>query len=273
MAAERNHDKITVVVAGAAGRMGRRLVALVAEDAAFELAGAVEHAGHRRLGADSGELAGAGPNGVAVRERIESDFEVLIDFSLPAGTVQWLDLCLKRERAFVTGVTGFDDRQRRALQEASRQIPVLAAPNMSLGINLMLRLVREAAGVLGDYDAEIVEAHHRFKRDAPSGTAAALLDAIGEGRPGPAAGATYGRRGADLARPTGQVGVHSLRGGDEIGWHEVVFAGLGETLSIRHRARSRDAFARGALRAAAWIKDRPAGFYSMQDVLLPAGAG
>jgi 4-hydroxy-tetrahydrodipicolinate reductase len=154
-----------------------------------------------------------------------------------------------------------------ALEEGAAEIPVLQAPNMSTGINLLLRLAREAACVLGDYEVEIVEAHHRFKRDAPSGTAAALLQAICDGRETQEAEVVFGRHGGQLDRPQPQIGMHSLRGGDNVGEHEVLFCGLGEMLALRHRATSRDTFVRGALRAAAWIKDKPAGRYSMQDVL------
>jgi len=184
--------------------------------------------------------------------------------------MHWLDFCLHKKRALVTGVTGLTPEHLDALEKASQQIPLLQAPNMSLGINLMLRLVRQAASALGDYDVEIVEAHHRFKRDAPSGTAGALRDAVAQGRDMNRPQVTHGRHGAELDRPAGQIGVHSLRGGDNVGEHEVLFCGLGETLALRHRAHSRDTFARGALRAASWIKHQPPGLYSMQDVLFGA---
>ena len=267
MSAPPRSEETRLMIVGAAGRMGRRLVALAGEESAFELAAALEHQEHPLLGRDSGELAGVGPNGIAVRDHWDGDFDVLIDFSLPAGTMQWLGFCRQRKRALVTGVTGFTREHLEALEKAAGHIPVLKAPNMSLGVNLMLRLVGEAAGVLGDYDVEIVEAHHRLKRDAPSGTAAALADAVCQGREAHQAEVTYGRHGTELDRPVGQIGMHSLRGGDNIGEHEVLFCGPGETLAIHHQAQSRDTFARGALRAAAWLKNQPAGLYAMQDVL------
>ncbi|UCG32158.1 MAG: 4-hydroxy-tetrahydrodipicolinate reductase [Phycisphaerales bacterium] len=256
-----------VTIVGAAGRMGKRVVALAGEDPAFQLSAALEHGGHPLLGRDSGDVAGVGSNGIVMRDHTDSDFDVLIDFSLPAGTMHWLDFCLHKRRAFVTGVTGLADEHMTALEEAAVEIPVLQAPNMSTGINLLLRLAHEAARVLGDYDVEIVEAHHRFKRDAPSGTAAALLQAVCDGRETQEAEVVFGRHGGQLDRPQSQIGMHSLRGGDNVGEHKVLFCGLGEMMTLRHRATSRDTFVRGALRAAAWIKEKPAGRYSMQDVL------
>jgi 4-hydroxy-tetrahydrodipicolinate reductase len=267
MSGARSKPTTRVIIAGAAGRMGNRLVALAEEDPAFQLCAALEHGGHPLVGRDSGEVAGVGSNGIVIRDHTDSDFDILIDFSLPAGTMHWLDFCRYKRHAFVTGVTGLADEHMAALEEAAADIPVLAAPNMSTGINLLLRLAREAAAVLGHYDVEIIEVHHRFKRDAPSGTAAALVQAVCDGREAQDAEVVFGRHGGQLERPPGQIGVHSIRGGDNVGEHDVLFCGLGETVTLRHQATSRDTFARGALRAAAWIKDKPAGRYSMQDVL------
>lgn len=270
MSERRPDTPIRIIIAGAAGRMGRRLVALSREGALFQLAAALDREDGEHNGTDSGELSGIGKNNVPIQGRTEATFDVLIDFSTPAGTTHWLDFCLARRRAFVTGVTGLTEDHRQKFSDASQSIAVLAAPNMSPGVNLMLRLVRDAAAVLADYDAEIVETHHRFKRDAPSGTANALLDALRAGRESPDAAVVHGRAGAELDRPAGQIGIHSLRAGDVVGEHDVILSGLGETLTIRHRAHSRDVFVRGALRAAAWIVDQKPGLYSMNDVLFDA---
>lgn len=270
MSSENDKRRVGIIVAGAAGRMGRRLIALAGEDRRFSLSAAVEHVHSEEVGKDAGELAGIGRSGIPVQDHTETEFDVLIDFSVPAGTMHWLDFCIARRRAFITGVTGLGAAQLAAIEKAAREIPVLAAPNMSLGVNLMLRLVREAAGVLRDYDVEIVESHHRFKRDAPSGTAQALLEAVRTGRDAREAQAVHGRHGGALDRPAGEIGMHSLRAGDIVGEHEVILSGLGETLTVGHRAHSRDTFVRGALCAAAWIADRPPGLYSMSDVLFGA---
>jgi len=258
-----------LALAGAAGRMGKCVVRLAAEEAAIELVAALEASGHSAIGADSGEVAGIGRCGLPIGDRTDADFDVLVDFSTPAGTMQWLDFCLARRRAMVICPTGHDESQLAHVRQVSATIAVLKAANTSLAVNLMLRLVAEAAAGLGsEADIEIVEAHHRFKRDAPSGTALALLQALAEASGRDASrDAVYGRRGQTGERPRGQIGVHALRIGDTVGEHEVSFGLLGETLSIRHVARSRDTFARGALRAAAWLAGKPAGLYSMQDVL------
>jgi len=260
---------ILLAIAGAAGRMGRRLIALASQDARFELVAALEATGHPHLGADSGELAGIGRNHLPLQDHTDTEFRVLVDFSTPAGTAHWLDYCCLKQRAMVIGTTGHSDEQEQAIRRAAGAIPILKAPNMSVGVNVLFRLAAQAARQLGpEYDIEIVEAHHRFKKDAPSGTALGLLEAVTQAGGGAERrDVVFGRSGQTGQRPAGQIGVHALRIGDTVGEHEVHFGTLGETVILKHVAHTRDTFVRGALRAAAWIVDKPAGLYSMQDVL------
>lgn len=264
-------EPVRVAISGAAGRMGRRLIALAYEDAELVVAAALEHKASPMIGRDAGELAGIGSIGLEVADSTDEPFEVLVDFSLPAGTIDWLERCVQAGRAMVTGTTGLSAEQRTAIEKASREIPIVRAPNMSVGVNVLLRVAKMLGATLdASYDVEITEAHHRFKVDAPSGTAIALRDAVAEGRTafdGPEVSVAYGRQGETGARPAGQIGVHSLRLGGVVGEHRVSFATLGETLSINHTAYSRDTFATGALHAAKWLRGREAGLYSMQDVL------
>lgn len=262
---------LQIAIAGAAGRMGRRLLALAATDDALACVAALEHSSSPALGRDAGELAGLGATSLVVTDRVEAPFEVLVEFSLPAGTMHWLDVCLSRGVPMVTGTTGHTESQLKRLRAAAKSIPILKAPNMSVGVNVLLRLARMLGGILDEsYDVEIVETHHRFKVDAPSGTAIALRDAVMDGRSSRgAAGAqvVYGRHGETGRRPAGQIGMHSQRLGDTVGEHTVAFGTMGETITIGHSAHSRDTFASGALRAAKWLVGRPAGLYDMQDVL------
>lgn len=260
---------IRIAVAGAAGRMGGRILALANTDARFESVAALEATGSPFVGLDAGERAGHGRLGLPIQDRTETEFDVLIDFSLPAGTVHWLDFCLAKRRPMVIGTTGHSADQLRAIQAAASEIAIVKASNMSVGINLLLGVAAQVAKALGDdYDIEIVESHHRFKADAPSGTALALVDAIvrATGRD-PEGDVVYGRHGASGQRPPRQIGVHALRVGDTVGEHEVHFGNLGETITLKHSAHTRDTFAAGALRAAQWIVGREPGLYSMLDVL------
>jgi 4-hydroxy-tetrahydrodipicolinate reductase len=262
---------IRIVVAGAAGRTGRRIVALAAGDPDLTVVAALEAAGSDSLGTDAGELAGIGRNAVPLADHCPGQFDVLVDFSLPGGTIQWLDECHRRSRPMVIGTTGHRDSDLQRIRDAAQRIAVLKAPNMSVGVNVLLRLARQLGETLDpSYDVEITEVHHRFKADAPSGTALALRDAVGRGRrDAGGAGPTvvYGRHGETGQRPAGQIGIHSLRSGDTVGQHTVAFGTLGETITIGHLAHSRDTFAAGALRAAKWIVGRPPGMYDMGDVL------
>lgn len=254
-------------IVGAAGRMGRRIIALAATDSQLVCANAVESESSPFLGQDAGELAGFGRSGIAVTDALGPDFDVLIDFSSADATGRWLGECRRRGRPIIMGTTGHDDAVLQGIREAAGEIAVLKASNMSVGVNLMIRLVADLARALdAGYDVEITEAHHRYKEDAPSGTAISLRDAVLRGRGG-SADTVYGRQGRTGSRPPGQIGMHSLRIGDTVGEHTVSFGGLGETISISHSAHSRDTFASGALRAAKWIVGKPAGLYDMADCL------
>ncbi|HON68974.1 MAG TPA: 4-hydroxy-tetrahydrodipicolinate reductase [Phycisphaerae bacterium] len=260
---------VRIAIAGAAGRMGGRILSLAWADPQFEVAAALEKTGHPATGQDAGEKAGLGRIGLPIQDRTATEFDVLIDFTTPDGTMHWLDYCLVAKRGIVIGTTGHSPDQLATIEQAAGSIPVLKAANMSLGVNVLLKVVAEVAAALGDgYDIEIVEAHHRFKMDAPSGTALALRDSIlkATGRDANR-DVIYGRQGQTGQRPPRQIGMHALRIGDVVGEHEVQFGTLGETVTIKHSAHTRDTFASGALRAAAWLAGKPAGRYDMQDVL------
>lgn len=260
---------VRIAIAGGAGRMGARILALAWADPQFEVAAMLEKTGHPATGDDAGDKAGLGRINLPIQDRTETEFDVLIDFSTPEGTLHWIDYCLAYKRGIVIGTTGHTPEQLARIEEASRSIPVLKAANMSLGVNLLLKVVAEVAAALGEsYDIEIVESHHRFKMDAPSGTALALRDSIlnATGRDAQR-DVVYGRQGQTGKRPPRQIGMHALRIGDVVGEHEVQFGTLGETVTVKHSAHTRDTFASGALRAAAWLAGKPAGRYDMQDVL------
>jgi 4-hydroxy-tetrahydrodipicolinate reductase len=247
--------------------MGQRIIALAAADSRFTVVAALDAAASGRIGQDAGEMAGAGRMGIALGESITGDFDVLIDFSAAAATVRWLDACLQRKRPIVIGTTGHDAARIAAIESASRQIAVLKSANMSVGVNALLRAVEQVARSLGaEYDVEIIETHHRFKADAPSGTALALKDAVVRGR-ADLTRVVHGRSGVTGQRPPGEIGIHAVRCGDVVGEHDVRFSTLGETVVLRHIAHSRDTFARGALAAAAWLSGKPAGLYGMGEVL------
>ncbi|MCC6580412.1 MAG: 4-hydroxy-tetrahydrodipicolinate reductase [Phycisphaeraceae bacterium] len=259
----------TIGINGAAGRMGRRLVALASEDSQLHVGAAMECAGHSLLGQDAGTLAGVQPLHVSLTDTIPSGVEVLIDFTVPAATRLALAKCVQSHVALVIGTTGLTSDDHRAIDEAAKTIAVLQAANMSLGVNLLIALAAKVAKQLGDdYDIEIVEGHHRFKKDAPSGTAMALASAICKATDkDPVKALVHGRHGDDVTRKRGEIGMHALRLGDEVGRHTVSYATLGEELQLCHAASTRDVFARGALKAAKWLAGKPAGRYDMPDVL------
>lgn len=260
----------TVAIHGAAGRMGRRLVALAMADPQLRLGAAVEMVGHAQLDEDAGELAGEGRAGVAISDQLPSDgVDVVIDFSLPTAFRGVLRGCVDAGAAMVVGTTGLTDEDHRLIDEAAGSIAVLQAPNMSLGVNLLFALAGQVAKQLGDdYDIEITETHHRYKKDAPSGTALGIAEAIcGATGKDMNADVVYDRHGDDVPRERGQIGVHALRLGDVVGRHTASFATLGEELQLTHIASSRDVFARGALTAAKWLAGKSAGRYGMADVL------
>lgn len=267
---ERDDGVIRLAIHGAGGRMGHNLVAACNGDPALALVAAFEHSDHADLGRDVGHLIGQDPMGVVLSaDRSAPDFDVAIDFSRPDGAMQFAAECSRRRRALVIGTTGFDPAQRARLGEYAAAIPIVMAPNMGIGVNLIFGLVEAAARALGtDYDAEILESHHRHKVDAPSGTALHLGERVAAGRGQRLDEHMVGaRQGHTGVRAKGDIGFAVVRGGDIVGEHTVLFAGEGERIEITHKAASRQVFAAGALRAAAWISGRPAGLYDMQDVL------
>ena len=265
-------SEIGVVIAGAAGRMGRVLMAAVHSEAGLKVVGAVEAPGHPALGQDAGALAGIVGLGVTVTADLPTLLapgRVLIDFTAPAATMQNLRSGAAAGVAAVVGTTGLSDAQREEVKALARKIPIVLAPNMSVGVNLLFHLVKEAARILGPgFDIEIVEAHHRLKKDAPSGTAIRLAEVAAEGRGWTLKeSARYCREGMVGERPEKEIGIQTVRGGDIVGDHTVLFAGVGERVEIIHRAHSRDTLARGAARAVKWVAKIPPGLYDMQDVL------
>ena len=258
----------TLAITGACGRMGTRLVALAHADPSLQLLAAVTAADDARLGRDAGEIAGTGNIGLPITHDLKPTPAVVIDFTEPAATRHWLKTCRDRGIALVIGTTGLTATDHAAVDDAATEIAIVQAPNMSLGVNLLFKIAAEVAATLGDdYDIEILEGHHRYKKDAPSGTAMGLADAILKATSKTRDALTYDRHGNEATRKTGEIGMHALRIGDEVGRHTAYFAGLGERLELTHVATSRDTFVRGALRAAAWLAGKPAGRYGMADVL------
>lgn len=260
-----------IAIAGSAGRMGRTLVEAVLNDPELKLAAALERPGHPSLGHDAGESAG-----IASGVRIRADYadavaaaDAIIDFTRPEGTLAHLAACLQHGKAAVIGTTGFSEEQKGRIVQAARRIPIVMAPNMAVGVNVTFKLAEIAAGILGDdYDVEIIEAHHRHKVDAPSGTALRLGEAVARalGRD-LASCAVHGRHGDTGERDPKSIGFHAVRGGDIVGEHTVVFAGTGERVEVTVRSQSRTTYALGALRAAKYLRGRAAGLYDMFDVL------
>ncbi len=257
---------------GASGRMGQMLVRLVDDSAETTLAAVVERAGHDWLGRDLGQAMGGAARGLVVTDDVDgalAQSDVVIDFTTPAVTVALAHRAAAAGVAHVIGTTGFNEEDLAAIAQAGQTGRIVRAGNMSLGVNLLVKLTRQVAAALGtEYDIEIVEAHHRHKVDAPSGTALMLGEAAADGR-GVAldAVADRGRDGITGARETGAIGFHAIRGGDYIGEHDVIFAGEGERIVLRHVASDRALFARGAVRAAIWAQSAAPGEYSMLDVL------
>lgn len=260
-----------IAIAGASGRMGRTLVEAVLDAPDAQLAGALDVAGSGSLGQDAGAFLGR-ETGVAIGAGIDDALaraDFLIDFTRPAGTLTHLHACVERRVGMVIGTTGFDDAGRAAIAQAATTIPIVFAPNMSVGVNVTLRLLEVAAGILGnEYDVEIIEAHHRHKVDAPSGTALKMGEVVAQalGRDLQRV-AVYGREGATGERDAQTIGFATVRGGDIVGDHTVLFAGTGERIEITHRSASRATYANGALRACRFLHGRPGGLFDMQDVL------
>ena len=260
-----------IVIAGSSGRMGRALLEGVFGDPELKLHGSLDHAASPAIGRDAGELVGM-PCGIKVSAELGevlNNADVLVDFTRPEATLDYLSACRKAGVKLVIGTTGFSAEQKLLIQEASREIAIVFAPNMSVGVNLLINLVQAAAKVLAEgYDVEIIEAHHRHKVDAPSGTALRLGEAAAS-----ALGrdlencAIYGREGVTGERDAKTIGFATVRGGDVVGDHTVLFAGIGERVELTHKASSRATFALGALRAAKWLAGKKTGLFDMQDVL------
>jgi 4-hydroxy-tetrahydrodipicolinate reductase len=261
-----------IAVMGAAGRMGKTLLEAVHQTPGAGLTAAVDRADSSLVGADAGELAGLGRIGVPLSgdlDRVVDEFDVLIDFTHPSVTLKSLAFCRKAGKAMVIGTTGFSAEEKQRLVEAGKDIPIVFAANFSVGVNLCLKLLDTAARVLGDdADIEIIEAHHRHKVDAPSGTALRMGEVVAQalGRDLKQV-AVYGREGQTGARERETIGFATVRGGDVVGDHTVLFAADGERVEITHKASSRMTFAKGAIRAALWLDGREPGLYDMQDVL------
>ncbi len=261
-----------IAVAGAGGRMGHNLIQACRDAKGLELTVAIERPGSSLVGADAGEVAGVGRLGVAIGDdlaAVTADFDVLVDFTAPAATIQHVGICRQAGCKLVIGTTGLDESQKQVIAEAAREIAIVFAPNMSVGVNLCFKLLDLAARVMGDeVDIEIIEAHHRHKVDAPSGTALRMgevvADALGRNLK---ECAVYGREGLTGARDRKTIGFETIRAGDIVGEHTVMFSDIGERVEITHKASSRMTFANGAMRAAGWLADRPNGLYDMQDVL------
>jgi 4-hydroxy-tetrahydrodipicolinate reductase len=263
---------IRVAINGAAGRMGHALIKACHEDDRLQLTAALEWAGSPAIGGDTGTTAGLQPQGIAISGSLAAvmdDFDVLIDFTRPEPSLEALALCRQHGKRMVIGTTGFSAEQRAVIDEAARNIPIMIAPNMSVGVNLCLKLLEIAAKVIGDdTDIEIIEAHHRHKVDAPSGTALRMGEvvAVALGRDLKTC-AVWGRQGHTGERDPKSIGFSVIRAGDIVGEHTVMFADEGERVEITHNASSRMTFAKGAMRAAVWLSSQTAGLYDMQDVL------
>ena len=252
--------------------MGGRIVAMIHETDDFTLAGAVERPGNPSIGQDAGEVAGIGRIGVPLAGdlgTVMGEGQVVIDFTAPQAAMTHLAIAAQAKVPVVVGTTGLSAADLNRIKELSSTAPCVVSPNMSIGVNVLLKVLAQVARTLGDgYDVEIVETHHRFKKDAPSGTALKMAQVVAEalGRELDKTG-IYGRRGLVGERGKEEIAIHALRAGDVIGEHTVIFGGMGERIEVTHRAQSRDNFARGALRAARWVIGQPPGLYDMQDVL------
>lgn len=263
---------VRAVVIGAGGRMGRMVVGAIQETEGIECVGGVEAPGHPAVGKDVGEIAGVGRMGVEISDDLSSvmeDTDVLIDFTVAEAALKHIELASSRRKPMVVGTTGFSAEQMKRIRELAEGFPCVLSPNMSAGVNLLFRLVEEVAEVLGeDYDVEVVEVHHRRKKDAPSGTALRIAERVARARGRSLQEvAVYGREGMVGERKRGEIGILAVRAGDVVGEHTVIFATEGERIEITHRASSREIFARGAVRAALWVMGKKPGLYDMADVL------
>ncbi|GAB7024937.1 4-hydroxy-tetrahydrodipicolinate reductase [Geotalea toluenoxydans] len=263
---------VKVAVCGAAGRMGQRIIVAITEAEGIELSGALERPGHPLVGQDAGLLAGCGELKVKISDDINAVVEgcdVLIDFTTPKVSLKNLEVCALKKKSIVIGSTGFTPEERALAAELAKEIPAVLAPNMSVGVNVCFKVLKDVAKTLGDdFDVEIVELHHNKKKDSPSGTAVRMGEVVAEalGRDYNKV-ANYHREGICGERTKEEIGMQTVRGGDIIGEHTVYFIGMGERIEISHRAMTRDMFSRGSVRAAKWIVSQKPGIYDMQDVL------
>jgi len=263
---------VKVIICGATGRMGQAILSLLEQEKDMTLGAALENKGHAAIGKNAGQWAGKDQGSGIISDDIKSGLmkgDVIIDFTTPEGTRAVLYEAVLSRKPMVIGTTGFTPEEEKNILTSSKNIPIVISPNMSIGVNVLFRTLSEVATVLGDgYDVEITEMHHRHKKDAPSGTALRMGEVIASAR-----GTTlsqvgrFSRHGIVGVRPVGEISIQSLRGGDVVGEHRVIFAGAGERIDIIHRAHSRDNFAQGALLAARWVVDQPPGLYDMMDVL------
>ncbi|MEQ4922669.1 4-hydroxy-tetrahydrodipicolinate reductase [Proteus hauseri] len=264
--------ELRLAVVGAGGRMGRQLIQAISQQQGTVLGAAFERTNSSLIGTDAGELAGIGHIGVTVTDNLleqAANFDVLIDFTRPEGTLLHLDFCVEHHKGMIIGTTGFDDQGKKAISDAAKSIPIVFAANFSVGVNLVLKLLEKAAKVMGSYsDIEIVEAHHRHKVDAPSGTALAMGESIADalGRDLKTC-AVYERVGHTGERDPQSIGFATIRAGDIVGEHTAIFADIGERVEISHKASSRMTFANGAVKAAIWLVAQKQGLYNMKDVL------
>jgi 4-hydroxy-tetrahydrodipicolinate reductase len=263
---------VRIAIAGAAGRMGRNLVKSTISMDNATLGAANERPQSSLIGVDVGELSGEGKLNIALVDDFKkalNDFDVVVDFTVPKNTLSNIQLCKEAGKAIVIGTTGFTEEQKQQINEYAKEIPIVMAPNFSVGVNLVFKLLEKAAKVMGNYsDIEIVEAHHRHKVDAPSGTAIGMGEAIAGAMGNKLSDvAVYAREGITGERTQDEIGFATIRAGDIVGEHTAMFADIGERVEITHKATDRMTFANGAIRAAIWLKDKPPGFYTMTDVL------
>ena len=262
---------IKIVVIGASGRMGRTIIQCIEDTQGVTISGGTEYIGHSSIGSDLGELAGIGKKEIFVVENIDDalvNCDVIVDFSTPESSIKTLNTAVSCDKSIVIGTTGFSKEQKKIINQAAKKIRCVFAPNMSVGVNVLFKIAKDISKTFGDaYDVEIVEAHHKFKKDAPSGTAVRLSEIIADSldRDINEVG-VYGREGMAERKPK-EIGVHAVRAGDIVGEHRVLYGGMGETFELFHRAQSRETFARGSIRAAKWLVSQSPGLYDMQDVL------
>ena len=260
---------IFLAIHGACGRMGQRLIALSLEHPELELVAAIDSPTSDKLGHDAGEVAGVGKLGIAIASElaISTQVDVVVDFSVPEATMPLLKLCADRKIPLVIATTGFSAEERREIVSTSHDAAILFSPSMSLVVNLLFELVKQTASALDGkgFDVEIIERHHRFKKDSPSGTAAQFARIIQDEMN--QTELRHGREGIVGERPHAEIGIHAIRAGDNVGEHTILFSAIGESLELVHKGTSRDSYARGALAGAIWIAGRPAGMYTMSDVL------